>query len=154
MDKDAASTRHLRDLHLPSEQELCTQVGGCDETATAVKGDLMGWVYAHNLKKVGDYLLGVLARESAVPYSRFYDGSDETADALCRACGFDTHYSEEVACRMDDAVGQLQAAGLVKTTELSQLLSDGTHDYRIEITPLGSSFLEKGEKFAYRDMDL
>jgi hypothetical protein len=118
----------------------------------------MGFAYEHDIERAGLYLLGLLKSEAAVRYSRFYDGTDETQAELIRGMGFDPNGDDYVPdCPevfMDVAVAQLEQGGIVRTEELSELLSDETNDYRIEITDQGSTFLERGGRFPFRSVDL
>jgi hypothetical protein len=56
-------------------------------------------------------------------------------------------YCAELA--MDLAVSQLESAGLIKSTSLPDLLSDGTPDYLVELTPLGEVFVEELRTFKF-----
>src|SRR5687767_7963602 len=96
----------------------------------------MGYMHAEHVGKAGHYLLAGLNEEGAIRYSRFYGGSDDAAETLRRACGFENEM-DAAECTMDVAVGQLEAAGVVKTTHLADKLADGEPDYQIELTPEG-----------------
>ncbi len=78
------------------------------------------------------YLLDLLKAEGRVRYCRFYDGTDETERLLCERFGL-RYDDDSAAVLMDDVVWDLTQAGLVKTTELPEKLSDGEHDSLIEL---------------------
>src|SRR5262249_2493869 len=115
----------------------------------------MGFSYAHNIEKAGGYLLALLQVENSVRYSRVYDGTDATEEALLRGMGFgpaidgdteDDYVPDNAATLMDLAVAELKQGGIVKTTVLDDQLADGEPDYLIELTDKGRAFLESGER--------
>ncbi len=118
----------------------------------------MGWVYAPDIKKAADYLLGVLSRDSEVRYSRFYDGEDETHDGLIKAMGYPEEGEDfEPDCPellIDLAAWALKEQGFVETTELEDELADGEPDYRIALTEEGARKLAGGQRPVFRDLDL
>ena len=118
----------------------------------------MGHAYENDIESAGLYLLGLLKAETAVRYSRFYDGTDETQEDLIRGMGFDPEGEAYVPdCPevfMDVAVGQLEEGGVVRTEQLPELLADETNDYRIELTDEGREFLERGDRLVFRSVDL
>src|SRR5207248_2762898 len=97
-----------------------------------------------------------------VRYSRFYDGEDETQEVLLRGMGYgpaldgtaeDDYVPECPENLMDLAAAQLEQGGIVKTTDLDDLLADGNEDYLIELTDKGRAFLERGERFRFWDAE-
>jgi hypothetical protein len=81
--------------------------------------------------KARAYLLDLLQAEGRVRYCRFYDGTEETERLLCERFGL-RDGDESAAVLMDDVVWGLTQAGLVRTTQLPEKLSDGENDYLIE----------------------
>jgi hypothetical protein len=102
----------------------------------------------------GDHLLGLLRTEGSLRYSRFYDGSDKTHEALLRGMGLGEDHCDSPEWAMDTAVAQLEKAGLVATRTTADLLADGNRDYEISLTDEGRAFLAEGKSFPYRDVDL
>ncbi len=120
----------------------------------------MGYSYANHIEKAGRHLLGILMAEGSVRYSRFYDGEDETHEALLRGMGYgpaldgtaeDDYVPECPERLMDLAVAQLERQLVVKTTDLEDLLADGNEDYLIELTDEGRSHLELGGRLRFWD---
>ncbi len=118
----------------------------------------MGYSAAHNIEKAGLYLLAILKVEGSVRYSRFYDGTEEMEETLLRGMGFgpaidgdaeDEYVPENATGLMDIAAEELARGGIVKTTELADLLAQDVQDYLIELTDKGRAFLERGERFPY-----
>ena len=107
---------------------------------------------ANVIKDGAHYLLSVLESESSVPYSRFYDGEDDTHAALNKALGLeDDWYCAEVI--LDLAVSQLEEQGLVTTTPLDTFLADGESDYLIAITDAGKKWSTERYRLQFRDME-
>jgi hypothetical protein len=115
----------------------------------------MGYSYACNIERAGTHLLSLLKIEGTVQYSRFYDGSEETALALAKAMGFDEEEAEWNCPEhlMDLAAGELERAGIVVTGKLPDKLTDGYTNYFIQLTTEGRKWLEGGERFAYWDAE-
>lgn len=119
----------------------------------------MGWAYKHHTAAAGDYLLRLLIVETTIHYSRFYDATDATEAALLSGMGHGPEGDADAApdcpaAYVDNAVGQLEEAGLVVTRRTGGKLADGEPAYEIELTPAGREFAASGEKFPYYDMDL
>ncbi len=113
----------------------------------------MGYLPGDPIQQAGDYLLSILRAEPSVRYSRFYDGRDETHEALCQAIGLENEwYSPEVL--MDEAVDQLHSAGFVTIEFLQERLADEEPDYTITLTTLGKSFIRYRRAFRFHDVDL
>lgn len=120
----------------------------------------MGYSYANDIEKAGIYLLGLLKAEASVRYSRFYDGEDESQEALLRGMGYgpaldaeDDYVPECPEHLMDLAAVELEQSGIVTTTELDDLLADENQDYLIELTDKGRGFLEREERFRFWDAE-
>ena len=111
---------------------------------------MMGHLYKHNIKPGGVHVLSLLHSEKVIRYSRFYDGTTETQEAVAKAVGSD--YPEEVAILMDIAIGQLTDHGYVSVTLLSEKLADGEPDYEIRLTPLGVQAVEENWNLPYGDV--
>lgn len=118
----------------------------------------MGYSDATVIKDAGNYLLTVLLNDNSVPYSRFYDGKDETHFQLCEAIGLldddgevDDWYSAEQL--IDLAVAQLEEQGIVTIETLTAKLADGYDDYLICLTEDGRQKLASGYQPTYRDME-
>src|SRR5262249_16952265 len=116
-------------------------------------GGNMGYATGSHIGLAGKYLLGILKEEGQIRYSRFYDGSDEAADALMKNCGYESEM-DAPECMMDVAVAQLEHAGIVATRSLPEKLADGEQDYEIRLTDEGEQFLAGGQEFQFRDVDL
>ena len=110
----------------------------------------MGHSYRMEILEAGRHLLEVLRFEGCVRYSRFYDGTDATENALVRGMGYgpelaglteDDYVPERPADLIDLAVKQLERKSIVKTTVLQELLADENPDYLIELTDEGRSQL-------------
>lgn len=110
----------------------------------------MGFVSSETIRPGGDHLLSLLAREGAVPYSRFY-GEDVDIEALAAETGLDADHAHVL---IEFAAGQLERAGIVACTPLPARLLDGEGDYSIVLTDRGRAFLAERRRFRYRDMDL
>ncbi len=83
-------------------------------------------------QRAKDHLLDILKSEGRVRYTRFYDGTVETEDLMRCVCGLNED-DDSAEILMDDVVWDLRKAGVVRTTELSEELSDGNKDYLIEL---------------------
>lgn len=113
----------------------------------------MGYLDASTIRQAGEYLLSVLHEYKSVRYSDFYDGLEETHEALRDAIGLENDwYSAETL--MDEAAGQLAATGIVEIAVLPERLCDEEFDYAITLTEEGQSFLRKKQPFPFRDVDL
>ncbi len=122
----------------------------------------MGFSYANNIEKTGLYLLSLLKGDGRVRYSRFYDGEDRTQEALLRGMGYgsaldgeaeDDYVPECPEHLMDLAAAELERGGIVKTTDLEDLLADESQDYLIELTEKGRAFVESGDRFHFWDAE-
>ncbi len=119
----------------------------------------MGWAHKEDTGRAGSYLLAILAAEVKVPYSRFYDATDETESKLLAGMGYPDpedpdHVPDSPASYMDHAVGQLEKAGIVATRLTGGKLADEEPAYEIELTEKGRAFIATGKQFPYYDMDL
>jgi len=100
----------------------------------------MGYTYRVAIEKAAFHVLERLRHQTDIPYSTFYDGTDETHDELERILDWDC---PEHA--IDLAVAQLEQQGLVETEPRSNTLSDGELDYSIRLLRRGHEWL--GEPF-------
>jgi hypothetical protein len=118
----------------------------------------MGWVYAKDIKKAADYLLKILCDEIEVRYSRFYDGTDQTAEKLVADMGYpeegDDFIPESAELLIDLAAGELQRQGFVQLKILGEELADDEPDYLIELTIAGFDKIADGVEPVFRDMDM
>lgn len=112
----------------------------------------MGWLSASVIEQAGKHLLAVLRHEGSVPYSTFYDGSDETHARLCEATGLDDWYGPEGV--VDQAAYQLEALGFITIIELDAKLADDETDYRMTLTEGGLAAVEAGVAPNYQSVDL
>lgn len=89
----------------------------------------MGMMYASNLVRAADHLARVLdASGGRVHYSRFYDGTDQTAQRLYEGMGLDTEEGEWIGAEgvMDEAAASMEAQGFVRLVWLEgEKLADG-----------------------------
>lgn len=116
----------------------------------------MGMMYAHNIEAAANYLLRILTDERKVHYSRFYDGSEETACKLVEGMGM-SRKDAEWCCPeaiMDEAAATLDAQGYVAINWLSEVLADGEPAYEIELLENGKEMLAKGMRPVFRHLDL
>jgi hypothetical protein len=122
----------------------------------------MGYSYANEIEQAAKYLLQLLKAEGSVRYSRFYDGLDETQEALLRGMGYgsalagtseEDYVPECPEHLMDLAVAQLERQRVVRTTDLEDLLADENNDYLIELTDEGCSRLGRGDKLRFWDAE-
>lgn len=103
----------------------------------------MGTVSGVEITKAARYLMEILGREGSVPYSGFYDGTDETERSLAAQLDVDPRYTS-VAILFDLAVFHLEHQDLVEKSDLPARLADGEPDYRITLTPRGKRFWRDG----------
>ncbi|MBL4770440.1 MAG: hypothetical protein JKY61_04735 [Planctomycetes bacterium] len=96
----------------------------------------MGYTYHNIIERTARHLLDLLRERDRVPYSLFYDGTDETHDRLEKILEYDC---PEVA--MDLAVVQLVEQGLIETETLDSMLADENQDYEIRLTAKGTAWL-------------
>jgi hypothetical protein len=113
----------------------------------------MGFVSSEQVRPGGEYLLGILKAEGAVPFSRFYNDDTDYAQ-LAADAGISECDEEHAHVLIEFAAGQLERAGQVSFTELPGKLIDGENDYAIELTEKGRQLIANGKKFRYSDMDL
>jgi hypothetical protein len=116
----------------------------------------MGMMYAHNIQKAADYLVRILLEETRVPYSRFYDGTEETLRKLAEGMGMSLEDAERycAVANMDEAAAVLAAEGYVKITYLDEKLKDGEPAYQIELLDQGRAMLASGKQPVFHDLDL
>jgi hypothetical protein len=115
----------------------------------------VGYTNAHVIELGAKHLLSILAQESPIRYSRFYDGSEETSRKLEEAIGL------EPACRgwysvehiMDLAVYELSEQGIVQTKSLNEKLVDAEPDYEIFLTPQGKQAHLQKDKLQFWDAE-
>lgn len=108
----------------------------------------MGYTYACVIKEAAHHLLKLLKQGVAVPYSTFYDGTDETHDELERILDGDC---PEHA--FDLAVAQLEHFGLVETETRNETLADGEQDYWIRLRQRGRDWLSEPFELDFFDAE-
>lgn len=115
----------------------------------------MGFTNASIIELGAKHLLSVLASESSIRYSRFYDGSEETSRQLEDAIGLDPEsrgwYSVEHI--IDLAVYELSEQGIVGTNNLDETLVDGEPNYEIFLTARGKQALVRNERLRFWDVE-
>ena len=115
----------------------------------------MGYTPASRIESGAKYLLSLLAQESPIRYSRFYDGLEETSRKLADAIGLEENlrswYSAEHI--IDLAVYELIEQGIVQTKQLTEKLVDGEPDYEISLTVSGKNADAKKEKLKFWDAE-
>lgn len=117
----------------------------------------MGAVYGSQIEKPGEYVLSLLRESPSIIYSKhFFDGTEELQKRIVREMELDEDLADQVACLVDIAVWQLADQGLVTTTKLEEFMTDGEHDYRIELTEKGRALLadSRDSTITFRDMHL
>lgn len=117
----------------------------------------MGYVSASSLEGPGSYLLQLLKEEGSVPYSRFYNHEDTMPQGLIDSVDAGTSHGdarERAHVDLEWAAYQLADAGIVEMQELPDRLPDDGNDYLIILTDQGREFVNSGESFQYRGMDL
>lgn len=116
----------------------------------------MGMMYAKHIEQAADYLIRILLAEGSVPYSRFYDGTEETALKLAEGMGMSPEDAEWYCAPniMDEAAATLAAEGYVKLTDLDEKLADDEPAYTIELLEEGRAMLGDGKRPVFRDLDL
>ena len=98
----------------------------------------MGYIPANVIKTGAQHLLSVLRQELAVKYSRFYDGTVATNDALAAALELEEYKNWYcVAYVIDLAAYELEKQWMVRIAELPERLVDGTNNYEIALTEKG-----------------
>jgi len=115
----------------------------------------MGYTDATVIESGAKHLLSILAQQSPIRYSHFYDGSEATSEKLADAIGI------EVECRdwysvehiMDLAVYELSEQGIVETKDLDEKLPDGELDYEISLTSRGKQACLHKEKLKFWDAE-
>ena len=103
------------------------------------------------VERAGRYLMDLLKTEPLIRYSRFYDGTVETAKALNRTLGLDENDWPPEEGLMNWAIDELEEVGLVKTEDLPNILADGYSDYEVSLTDAGRDFLGQGGLFTLPD---
>lgn len=115
----------------------------------------MAYTNASVIEMGAKHLLSLLAMESLVRYSRFYDGSEETSLKLEEAIGIEEEcrgwYCAEII--MDFAIHQLAEQGIVESKELDEKLADGQKDYEVYLTPRGKQALLQNATFRFWDAE-
>jgi hypothetical protein len=116
----------------------------------------MGMMYARHIAKAADHLMQILLAEARVPYSRFYDGTEETQRKLAEGMGMSPEDAEWYGAEgiMDEAAAALAAQGYVKLTPLDEKLADDEPAYEIELLARGRAMLAAGKRPVFRDLDL
>ena len=100
----------------------------------------MGYLDRTTIERAARYLLSLFEHTPQIRYSEhFYDGTEETGEALRDALGLeDGWYSPELL--VDVAASQLQAMGVVETKPLDERMADGEPDCEIRITDKGKAY--------------
>lgn len=113
-------------------------------------------MYAHHIKKAANHLLEILLEAGSVPYSVFYDETDETHRELAQDLGMSLKAFERAGgeALIDQAAASLADQGYVKITLLDEELPDGERDYEIELLEQGRAMLAAGKKPTFHDLDL
>lgn len=101
-------------------------------------------MYQDALLNARNHILACLRETPTIRYSRFYDGTEETENALRKIVGLDDD-SDEAEIFMDDAADQLKQAGFVELKDLEIELVDGNPDYEIILTEVGRQMLAQKE---------
>lgn len=118
----------------------------------------------------GEYLLNVLAKEKALPYSHFYNNEPRNRVSLADSVwAFLEAIPENDRGQIDEwnkndflegahgyiewAGWQLEDIGLVKITPLDTKLIDGEPDFLIELTEDGELYGADKELFGYRELN-
>jgi hypothetical protein len=115
----------------------------------------MGYFPAQEIQSAAEFLIHFIKEspDERVQMSLLYDGTDKTHSNLLEWLDFaDDHYSPEVA--IDLAAFQLEEAGLIEITELTNRLPDDEPDYLMELTDEGTDFLKREQRLVCRGMDL
>jgi hypothetical protein len=111
----------------------------------------MGYSYEGDIERAGTHLLVILMAEGEVRYSRFYDGSNETHEALAEALEVDPDDCPEHL--IDLAAWQLEDQEVVSINQLPDKLADEEPNYLITLTEKGRTLLAQGAKFRYYDAE-
>lgn len=108
----------------------------------------MGYTYSDAIERAAYHVLELLRQRSELPYSTFYDGTEETSEELERIleCECPAH-------ALDLAVAQLEEQGVVETETRNELLADEEQDYWIRLTPRGHAWLKKPFHLEFRDAE-
>lgn len=117
------------------------------------RGELIGYIPSELIQRAGLHMLSILRVVNLIRYSRFYDGSDKTADLLCQALGLDDDW-HSAELLMDIAAEQLSNAGIVTLTSLPDRLADEEYDYAITLNEKGKTFLRSRKAFHFYDVDV
>ena len=125
---------------------------------TANGGQGMGMMYAHNQQQAARHPVRVLGENGGrVHYSRFYDGTEETAARLYAGMGVDAGEGEWIGAEgvMDEAAAEMQAQGYVTLEwHAGEVLADGEPAYSIVLTEDGRRRLAAGQVPKFRDLNL
>lgn len=95
--------------------------------------------------------MDLLKTEPVTRYSRFYNGTVETANVLNRTFGLDENDWTPEEGLINWAINDLEEAGLVMLEELPAILNDGHPDYEVRLTDTGRAFLDQGGLFTLPD---
>lgn len=110
---------------------------------------------AQEIEKGAKYLLSILAQESPVRYSRFYDGSEDTSQKLADGIGIEEECKDWYCAEriIELAVYELSEQGIVETRKLDELLTDGERDYEIILTARGRQAHLENAKLSFWDAE-
>jgi hypothetical protein len=86
----------------------------------------------------------------SLPYSLFYDGSDDVRDVLFVEMDVGSYITERAIAL---AGAQLAEAGLIRIHKLEERLPNGECDYLMELTIKGQEFARNGNVLACRDVE-
>ena len=116
----------------------------------------MGQMPGEMTKMAGDYLLSILVEEITVPYSRFYDGSDETREKLRIGIGMSESDADwySIELMMDLAADRFAKMGIVEIRPREDKLADGEKNYDIVLTEKGCQFIADAKEYKFPDLDL
>jgi len=106
------------------------------------------------IKNAANHLLEILKYESAVNFSRFYDGTEETNIKMAMIIG---SQEDAGACAMDCAIIQLIDQRIVKAQKAIGPLNEdacGYEGHNIILTDFGKKQLAAGAKLEFVGMDL
>lgn len=108
----------------------------------------MGTFPADYIEQAGKFLLDRLLAAGKLPYSTFFDGTDETHEQLVKSIGLeDDYYAPEHL--LDLAAYELEEQEIVEREPLTERLVDGEEDYLITLTPEGRKKINAGYQPEY-----
>lgn len=117
----------------------------------------MGRYYLEDIERGAAYILAHLASEGEFVYSEHLDVDDSLMPDLCAKLEIhDLLENGEVSPEMLLQFGadQLADAGLVRQTLLPDQLPFDEQEFRLDLTSAGRAFLNSGERFRCKDVDL